>query len=245
MSRRQEVRQRRQRQQIRNRFIMIGLVIAGAALVTFALVIPGIQATRSASATMTAAYANIVVVTPQVYTAKADGPSLGDPNAPVKVTVYEDFRCSGCKSYTQKLEPAFIRKYVETGKVRYTYAFYLVVDILDKADASRRAANAALCASAQNKFWEYHDTLYANQITESPDVFTDSRLAQMALNVGLDMNAFNECYQARRYEAEIDKSVSAAQALKIHGTPSFVVNGTLISDYSQLDQAVEAALAGE
>ncbi len=245
MSRRQETRQRHRLQQIRNRFIMIGLVVAGAVLITFALVIPGIQATRGANATLTAAYANLVVVTPQAYSAKVDGSSLGDPNAPVKVTVYEDFRCSACKNYTQNLEPAFIHKYVETGKVRYSYGFYLVVDIIDKADASHRAANAALCAAAQNKFWEYHDTLYANQVTESPDLFTDSRLAQMAQNVGLDMNAFDQCYQARQYEPEIEKSMNAAQVLNIHSTPSVVVNGTLISSYSQLDQAVEAALAGE
>ena len=89
---------------------------------------------------------------------------LGDPNAPVKVDVYEDFRCSACLYYTQNVEPQIIQNYVETGKVYYTYHFFIVIDGNDGTDASYRSANAALCAGEQGHFWDYHDTLYANQI---------------------------------------------------------------------------------
>ncbi len=245
MNRRQELRARRQQAQLRNRLILIGVMVIVAALVTFVLVIPGMKISQQAKATQTAIQSNVIVITPQAYTARVDGNHLGDPNAPVKVEIYEDFRCSACKNYSENLEPDFIHKYVETGKVYYTYAFYLVVDIIDGNDASHRAANAALCAADQNKFWPYHDTLYANQVTEAPEIFTDSRLAQMAQSVGLDMNAFNQCYSTRKFDPEIGKSLAAATALKINSTPSVVVNGTLISSYSQLDQAVDSALAGE
>lgn len=230
---------------MRNRIILIGVMVVIAALVTFVLVIPGMKVSQNAKATQTALQSGVLVVTPQAFTAKVDGNHLGDPNAPVKVDIYEDFRCSACKNYSENLEPDFIHKYVETGKVYYTYVFYLVVDDIDGNDASHRAANAALCAAAQNKFWPYHDTLYANQVTEAPEIFTDSRLAQMAQNVGLDMAAFNQCYQARKFNSEVEKSIQTAQALTIHGTPSVVVNGTLLSSYSLIDQAVDSALAGE
>src|SRR5512140_478773 len=217
MSKRQEIREQRRKAQARNRIIFIALVVVGAAFVTFALILPGIKLSQNAQATQTALNGNPVVVTPRAFTAKVDGVHLGDPNAPVKVVAYEDFRCSSCLSYSQAIEPTVIQNYVDTGKVYYTYAFFLVIDGNDGSDASRRAANAALCAAAQNKFWPYHDTLYANQITESADWFTDQRLTKMAQSVGLDMTAFSQCYQAKKFDSEVVKSESDALALKATG----------------------------
>lgn len=245
MSKRQEIRERRRKQQVRNRFIVIGMVVAGAALVTFALVLPGIKVAQNANATQTAANGDPIVVTPRAFTVKVDGVNLGDPNAPVKVVAYEDFRCSSCLSFTENIEPNIIKNYVDTGKVYYTYAFFLVIDGNDGADASRRAANAAMCAAEQNKFWPYHDTLYANQITESADWFTDTRLTKMAQNVGLDMTAFTQCYQAKKYDAQVVKDMNQAVALKATGTPSVYVNGTYVQDVSLITQAIDTALAGK
>ena len=244
MSKRQELRERHRQARLRSRILVIGLVILIAILITLVLIIPGIKATQSANATNTAAFAGPVVVTPQAYTAQTDGRSLGDPHAPVKVVVYEDFRWSGCKNYSENLEPAFIHKYVETGKVHYTYAFFLTIDSMDHSGASRQAANAALCAAEQNKFWEYHDTLFANQFSESADLFSDARLVKMAGNLHLDMNAFNQCFQSKKDDAEIENDLNAVNALQMDRTPSVVVNGVLLPSYSQLDQAVDSALAG-
>jgi protein-disulfide isomerase len=245
MSKRQELRDRRRKAQARSRIIVIALVVVGAAFVTFALVLPGINISRNAAATQTVLNGNPVLVTPRAFKAKVDGVHLGDPNAPVKVVAYEDFRCSSCLSYTENIEPAVIQNYIDTGKVYYTYGFLLVIDSNDGADASRRAANAALCAAAQNKFWPYHDTLYANQITESADWFSDARLAKMAQNVGLDMSAFNQCYQSKQYDADVIKSENEAIALKASGTPSIVVDGVLIPNYNTVTTEIDKALAGK
>ena len=244
MNKRQNILVQRRKNQIRNRLIIIGLVIAGAALIMFALILPGVNLTQTANATLTAVYADPVVATPLAFTGKVDRNNLGDPNAPVKVVAYEDFRCSACKAYSQEVEPVIIQNYVQAGEVYYSYEFYLVVDINDGTGASQRAANAALCAADQNKFWPYHDTLYANQVTESPDLFTDSRLAEMAQNVGLDMNAFSQCYQARKFDPEIANSIKNAGKLNINSTPSIFVNGVLLENWSQAPQAIDGALAG-
>jgi protein-disulfide isomerase len=245
MSKRQEMRERRRKAQIRNRIIVIGLVIIGAVLITFALVLPGVTLAKNASATQTIESGNPIVITPQAFTAKVDGTNMGDPNAPVKVVAYEDFRCSSCLAYTQNIEPSIIKDYVETGKVYYSYAVFIVIDGNDGTDASRRAANAALCAAAQNKFWPYHDTLYANQITESAEWFSDQRLIKMAQNVGLDMNAFNQCYQAKQYDSVITKDINQGTALHVAGTPTIFVNGTEVQNFTQTAQAIDQALAGK
>lgn len=245
MSKRQEIREQRRRAQARNRFIVIALIVIGAAFVTFALVLPGVKISQSARATQTFLNGDPAQATPRAFNTKVDGVHLGDPNAPVKVVAYEDFRCSSCLSYTRDIEPTLIQNYIDTGKVYYTYAFFLVIDSNDGSDASRRAANAALCAAEQNKFWPYHDTLYANQFTESPDWFSDIRLTKMAQNVGLDMNAFTQCYQARKYDSEVVKSENEAISLKATGTPSITVNGTLIANFSTVTTEVDTALAGQ
>jgi protein-disulfide isomerase len=120
-----------------------------------------------------------------------------------------------------------------------------VIDGNDGTDASYRAANAAMCASAQNRFWDYHDTLYANQVSESATYFTDDRLVKMAQNLGLDMTAFNQCYQAKKYSADIQKDISQGIALNITGTPSVFVNGTLVTDFRNTIQSIDTALAGK
>ncbi len=249
MSKRQEIRARRRREQLRNRIIVIVLVMVGALFVTFALILPSLGTARTASNTTQAAQNStllpVIAVTPMVYNTKVDGVHLGDPNAPVKVDAYEDFRCSACLAYTQGIEPQVIQNYVETGKVYYTYHSYIVIDGDDGTDASYRSANAALCAGEQNRFWDYHATLYANQVTESASLFTDTRLVTMAENLKLDMTAFNQCYQAKKYASDIQKDITQGQSLNISGTPSIFVNGTLVPNFSGTTQAIDTALAGK
>jgi protein-disulfide isomerase len=249
MSKRQEIRERRHREQIRNRIIVIVLVVVGALLVTFALILPSLNTARTAAnATQTAANATpvpVITITPRVFNTTVNDNHLGDPNAPVKVDAYEDFRCSACLYYTQNVEPLVIQNYVETGKVYYTYHFFIVIDGNDGTDASYRSANAALCAGEQNRFWDYHDTLYANQLSESASLFTDARLITMAENLKLNMTAFNQCYQAKKYASVVQNDISQGQKLNITGTPSVFVNGSLVSNISQTTQAIDAALAGK
>ncbi len=235
MSKRQEIRQRRRREQVRNRALLIGGMILVALFITFALIIPTLNVARNK--------VPIVEVTPKPINASVVGRNLGDPNAPVKVVIYEDFRCVACRDYTQLIEPDIIRDYVETGKVYYSFANFIVIDGNDGTDASRRSANAALCAADQNKFWEYHDTLYANQITESASLYSNDRLTTMAENVGLDMTAFNQCYKAKKFNADIETDISSALALSVRGTPSIFVNGVYVDKFNTIAEAIDAALA--
>ena len=237
MSKRQEIRARRRREEIRNRILIISLVVVGVFLFVFVVFInPLLHKPTTPS---------VVSITPRVLNTKVDGVHLGDPNAPVKVDVYADFRCSGCLYYVNNIEPQVIQKYVETGKVYYGYHSYIVIDGHDGTDASLRSANAAMCANEQGRFWDYHDTLFANQITEDASLFTDARLVKMAENLKLDMTAFNQCYQAKKYASVVQQDIAQAQSFKITGTPSIIINGTLLSDFSQTTQGIDSALAGK
>jgi len=149
MSKRQEIRLRRQQERTRNRILVILLVAVGALLIIFALVLPGI---RQATGTSATAEKPIVTITPRAINAPMSGTSMGDPNAPVKMDVWEDFQCSGCMYYSTNLAPQIIQSYIETGKIFYTFHFMPFID--GGAGESHQAANAAMCANEQARFWD-------------------------------------------------------------------------------------------
>lgn len=253
MSRRDMLRARRQKQNVIRRVIAIIGVVAIAAFAVFVLVLPGIKTAQNARATQTALNSGtITVITPEARQTASHGTSLGDPNAPVKMDVWEDFQCSGCKSYSDGYEQPIIQKYVDTGKVYYTFHFEPFID--GGQGESHQAANAAMCANAQGKFWEYHDFLFANWIGENQGSFTNARLVAIAKQLKLDMNAFNQCFQSSQFSAQIEQDAQAGKAKGVPPTPGIFVNGvmvvssqgpTRIPSVDDISKAIDAALGNQ
>lgn len=169
-----------------------------------------------------------------------DGRVIGEPNAPVKVIEYGDYQCPGCGFFARELEHRLIDDYVSTGQVSFEYRDFAFI-----GDDSVRAAEAAFCALDQGAFWPYHRTLFLNQDGENEGAFRESRLRAMAERLNLDTARFEQCLGARSYQDEIEATRQEARALGISGTPSFVINGTLIEyrGYDSVAAAIEAALA--
>ncbi len=238
MSKRQEIKESRRKRQQRQRTVtlaVIGIVV---------VVIAGLIAAPSIRAAVTPV-GKIIQITPVAYP-NAKGTSMGNPNATVKIDAFEDFRCSACEYYTNNIKPEIIKNYVDTNKVYYTYHFFIVIDSNDGSNASHQAANAALCAAAQNRFWDYHDILYANQTSEDASLFSDARLVAMAKSLNLDMTSFNQCFQSHQYSSQINSDMAEGQSLNVSGTPTLFVNGKLVqTDYNSISAAIDAALAGK
>jgi protein-disulfide isomerase len=222
MSKRQEMRDKRRRERVRNQVMVILLVVAGALLITFALVLPTIN---NINKTANATIIPVVTAAPQGVDVPMNGKTMGDPNAPVKMDVWEDFQCSGCMYYSTNIEPSLIKTYVAAGKVFYTYHFFLLIDGGNTAGESHQSANAAMCALEQGKFWQYHDELYANWKGENVGSFADKRLVALAEGIGLDMTKFNTCFKANTYASEINKDFAAGQTMGVTSTPGIFVNG--------------------
>jgi protein-disulfide isomerase len=236
VSKRQQRREQMQRQQQRQRLILIGLVILGAALVVFALVYPNVKSVGE-----------IITVTPATLP-NADGLSLGEANAPVTIDVFEDFQCPACKAFTESTQPLIIENLVATGKARYVFHNYPFIDGngVGSGGESDQAANAVMCANEQGKFWEMQASLYANWNGENQGNLSDRRLQAMAESVGLDMNAFNTCFNANKFKADIQADFNKGQKMGVNGTPTVFVNGTQagqagkIATYDEIAQAVNA-----
>jgi protein-disulfide isomerase len=187
----------------------------------------------------------------------ADRNSMGDPNAPIQIVEYSDFQCPFCERFAVDTEPLLVEYFVKTGKIYFTYRSagnWVSRNMGGVRTESQDAALASYCAADQNKFWEMHDALFKNnRDVEDQGSFTDRRLKAMAEKAGLDMNAFNECYDSGKYEEQVQQDLTDAEDAGIQGTPYFVmtykVNGevkTEIIDGAQpisvFQQKIEAAL---
>jgi protein-disulfide isomerase len=237
-SKRQLIREQRQRRERQKRLALILGISAVALVVVALLVIPNILAAS-------APVGEIKVITP-VARPTADGLALGDPNAPVTVEVFEDFQCPMCDQYSQQIEPQIVQNDVATGKVHYIFRQYPFLDTGKPGQESHKAANASMCANEQGRFWDYHDMLFANWNGENEGNFSDKRLIAFAEALNLDMNQFRQCYNENRYQAEIQADLERGKQLGVTGTPSVFVNEQIVAPgyvptYDQIQAAIQAA----
>ena len=156
----------------------------------------------------------------------ADRNTLGDPNAPIQIIEFGDFQCPFCKRFHVETEPLLISSYIKTGKVYFTYRSagnWVSQNIGQGSTESQDAALAAYCAADQNKFWEMHAALFANNYGEDQGSFSSEHLTAIAKNTGLDMNIYQSCYDNDKYVNQVKQDYADTLAAGIQGTPSFVV----------------------
>ena len=167
--------------------------------------------------------------------ANQSGQSVGDPNAPVKVVEFSNFGCSHCRTFALETEEQFIKDYVDTGKVYFTFNVFQFNE-----DETIKAAEASYCAGEQNKFFEMHKVLFQNATFAG--AFADKSITSYAKQVGLDMTAFNQCLDTDSQLDDVRADTENARNLGVTGTPMFDVNGTIVYS-TTLNETIDAALA--
>ncbi|MDO9347673.1 MAG: DsbA family protein [Anaerolineales bacterium] len=241
MSKRQELREKRRKKQKQQRVLIIIMVVAGALLIAAALIIPTLSLSP---------VGEVVQITPQAFSMPVNSNAIGNPDAPVKVDVWEDFQCPACARYSENVEKLIIQNYVETGKVYYTFHHFPFIDDKSATKESDQAANASMCAGEQGRFWDFKNMLFANWNGENQGAFSDKRLIAFADALGLKMSDFKTCFDENRYREQIDQDSADGAAIGVSGTPSIFVNGQQVTpgyipSYEELSQVIEAALSGQ
>ena len=153
-------------------------------------------------------------------------PILGKNNAKVTMIEFSDFECPFCKRYFDETLSQIIKEYVDTGKVKLYYRHFP----LDFHPAAMPAALASECANEQDKFWEYHDKIFAEQdkiAGKTADVIT-AQLKSFAQKLGLNASRFNNCLDNAKYQANVDADLNDARTAGVSGTPTFFINGKRI-----------------
>lgn len=139
------------------------------------------------------------------------GHQLGADDAPVTIIEWSDFACPFCAKEAPVIAHIH-EKYGDSVKIVYRH--------LPLHRASDLAAEAAVAAAAQGKFWPFHDKLFA-----SFGHLTRGDLEDAAKAAGLDMAVFRKALDERRYRDEVKAEEASARAEGVDGTPTTFVDG--------------------
>jgi protein-disulfide isomerase len=146
-----------------------------------------------------------------------DAPVIGPETAAVTIIEFSDFQCPFCK----RVGPT-LRKIEEEYGDQVRIAFkHQPLSIHPKAPAAHAAAEAA---HRQGKFWEMHDLIFENQKEMSPEKYLE-----YAAQLGLDVERFKIDVESDEVKARIDADKLEAAKLAASGTPTFYINGLLLS----------------
>ena len=167
----------------------------------------------------------------------------GNPAAKVWMILASDFQCPYCKMWHDSSDLTIRREYIDNGKVRLAFVNF---PINSHANAIP-AAEYAMCAAAQDKFWQMHDSLFASQDKWAPVANPASALEQVAASVGVDMTALRSCVSAHKMLPLIEADREKASRAGVRATPSFFIGSQLlegVQPVENLRKALDAALAG-
>ena len=108
---------------------------------------------------------------------------------------------------------------------------------------AQKAAEATECADDQDKFWEYHDLVFANQSAIDVD-----SLKGYAAELDLDTATFDDCLDEGKQSSEVEQDSQDAQSAGVTGTPAFFINDEFLSGaqpFSAFQQIIDQLLAEE
>ncbi|MDP2586855.1 MAG: thioredoxin domain-containing protein [Candidatus Komeilibacteria bacterium] len=159
---------------------------------------------------------------------RATDPALGQTTAKNQLVIYSDFQCPHCADAEQVLGQLLQN---HPADVLLIWKDYPNPDY----QQSQRAAIAARCAQVQNKFWEFHDYLYANQDQLGSNLYT-----QVASALKLDLAKFSQCYDNQQTLPLIMEDFQEGQGLRLDGTPYLFVNNQRFNQEITLEQLEKA-----
>jgi protein-disulfide isomerase len=165
----------------------------------------------------------------------------GSATAPVWVIEVSDFQCPYCKQWHDQTYPVLRDQYVKTGKIRLAYVNFP----LEMHAHAMPAAEAAMCAGSQDRFWQLHDALFTTQhrweTMPAPAAVFDS-LAQAN---GLDMRRWRDCVVSGRMRPLIEADRDRAARAGASATPSFMIGNQLLTGAQPIDvlkRAIDSAM---
>jgi len=170
---------------------------------------------------------------PRAPISMKDVPVRGNANAPVTILEFADYECAYC----QQIHPVLLRLEKEfQGKIAFAYKDYP----LPMHPSAPAAAEAAHCAGAQGKYWEYHDVLFDKK------QLAPESLRAHARDLKLDTAKFDSCLAGGQMTPVVTAQTAEAQSLVLQGTPTILVNGRLLAgdlSYENLRAAVVEELS--
>jgi protein-disulfide isomerase len=159
------------------------------------------------------------------------GAMAGNPEGDVTLVEYFDYACGFCRQTVGDID----RLVASDPKLRVVYK---ELPVLDGA-ISDRAAQVSLVAAKAGKFAAFHHALY-----QVPAPIDDAKTDAVAAKLGIDIAGLSNA----DIVGEINANLATGKALRMSGTPTFVVGDQLLSGavgYDALKDAVDKARAAK
>ncbi len=150
----------------------------------------------------------------------------GRAGAPVTVYEMSDFQCPFCKRHTEETLPTLEKEYIETGKVRWIFINYPLTSIHPNAAA---AAEFAMCAAREGKFWPAHDLLYRRQEVWAPLKNPAAFLISLTDSLRLPKAKITTCLEKAETREEVRKDAEGSAQSGAISTPAFYIEGGLLA----------------
>jgi len=167
-----------------------------------------------------------------------DNPSFGPADAPITIIEFSDYQCPYCRKWDLEAWPKIQAAY--PGKIRLVYRDFPLYSIHPESEA---AAIAADCAGDQQKYWEFHDLLFSDQLPLGQDSYI-----KYATQVKLNVDQFTECITAQKFKENVSSNYSYASNLGVNSTPTFFVNGIPMvgaQPFEAFQSLIDKELAGQ
>ena len=146
---------------------------------------------------------------PNLPLAKAQGYTMGRPDAPVQILEFADFECPACGNYSVVTEPDVRKRVIDSGLARVTYFDFP----LPQHKNTLVASEAAACANDQGKLMKGY-----------------------AQAIGLDVDKWRGCVESRAHQRDINANKAEGERRQVNQTPTFVIGNRMIAGALTDDQ---------
>lgn len=155
-------------------------------------------------------------------------PYLGEKSAPITMIEFVDYECPFCKRFYSETLPQIKKEYIDNGKVKLVMRD-LPLSFHQNAHKESQAAECAREQGGDSAYFKYHDEIFKRTTSNGTGLAFD-QLSVIANDLGLNGSTLQECLDAEKFKAEVDKDLADAASYGANGTPTFFIGKSNKSD---------------
>lgn len=169
----------------------------------------------------------------------------GDPNAPVTLIEFADFKCPICKKFHEQVAPQIQKELIDTGKAKL---YFINLPFLGPDSTTAALATLSVYKQDSVKFWTFYDLIFQNQGPENQEWATIDLMLQLAKDAGLtdaQVSQVKSDIENKAGQADLDANSKIATNVNVTGTPSLFVNDVFVKEtfnFEKIKQLVESEI---
>lgn len=167
--------------------------------------------------------------------------AIGSANAPVTMVEYASTTCNHCAAWDRDVWPAFKRKYVDTGQVRYVFR-----EMLTPPNEVAAAGFLVARCAGRDRYFDVVHALFRGQEEMARTGDVRGVLLRTAQSAGMTEERFNQCVSDEDALVAMNARIERdARRDGVTGTPTFVIGATKLvgpRSLAELDAAIQPLL---